>query len=164
MIGLLSCLFLDDWLMQPIFCRYYVSTNSNLARFFVRCCSKTVTARHCHALNLKARTMSADLNPSMISDPAVCESMAEVRVGVDAVDRELVALLARRFGYMDAAARIKADRSTVRDEARKADVIANVRRAALELRIPQDVVVQIWETLVEGSIAYEFERWDSLHR
>ena len=53
--------------------------------------------------------------------------MAEVRAGVDQVDRELVALLARRFAYMDAAARIKPTRDAVRDEARKAQVIANVR-------------------------------------
>ena len=33
--------------------------------------------------------------------------MAEVRQGVDALDRLLVALLAERQGYMDAAARIK---------------------------------------------------------
>ena len=53
--------------------------------------------------------------------------MIEVRVGVDAVDRELVALLKRRFGYMDAAARIKPERGHVRDDVRKAQVIANVR-------------------------------------
>ncbi|MFQ3665851.1 MAG: chorismate mutase, partial [Sphingomonadaceae bacterium] len=36
--------------------------------------------------------------------------MAEVRLGVDAIDRALVALLAERFRFMDAAARIKQDR------------------------------------------------------
>ena len=35
--------------------------------------------------------------------PDQCETMADVRAGVDQVDRELVALLVRRFGYMDAA-------------------------------------------------------------
>jgi isochorismate pyruvate lyase len=57
-----------------------------------------------------------------ILDPEDCTTMAEVRAGVDDIDRKLVALLARRFGYMDAAARIKPDRSVVRDEARKAEV------------------------------------------
>jgi hypothetical protein len=65
-------------------------------------------------------------------------------------------------GYMDAAARIKSDRDTVRDETRKAQVISNVRRAALDGRIPQDVVAEMWETLVEGSIAYELGRWDAI--
>jgi hypothetical protein len=34
-----------------------------------------------------------------------CTTMAEVRAGVDATDRELVILLARRFAFMTAAAR-----------------------------------------------------------
>ena len=63
---------------------------------------------------------------------------------------------------MGAAARIKDDRNSVRDEVRKAQVIANARRAALDLRIPQDVITAMWETLVEGSIAYEYDRWDAL--
>ncbi|MBZ9779923.1 chorismate mutase, partial [Psychroflexus sp. CAK8W] len=46
--------------------------------------------------------------------------MAEVRAGVDHVDRALIALLAQRFAYMDAAARIKPERGAVRDEGRKA--------------------------------------------
>ena len=88
--------------------------------------------------------------------------MVDVREGVDAVDLQIVDLLVRRFGYMDAAARIKSDRDTVRDETRKAQVISNVRRAALDGRIPQDVVAEMWETLVEGSIAYELGRWDAI--
>jgi len=97
-----------------------------------------------------------------ILSPEQCETMLEVRAGVDQVDRELVALLARRFGYMDAAARIKPDRGTVRDEARKAQVIDNVRGHARAMEIPEGVIAAVWEALVEGSIAYEFERFDSL--
>ena len=88
--------------------------------------------------------------------------MAQVRVGVDQVDRELIALLARRFGYMDAAARVKADRSIVRDDVRKAQVINNVRGHARAVGIPESVVANMWEVLVEESIAYELERFDTL--
>ena len=108
--------------------------------------------------------MSAEHAGSGPKSPAECETMAEVRAGVDAVDGAIVALLARRFGYMDAAARIKDSRDTVRDESRKAEVIANVRKAALELRIPQDAVAELWHNLVEASIAYELEVWDRLRR
>ena len=91
-----------------------------------------------------------------------CETMAEVRAAVDQTDRDLVALLARRFGYMDAAARIKPDRDTVRDEARKAQVIDNVRGQARAAGLPEMLIAGIWETLVEGSIAYELDRFDTL--
>lgn len=93
-------------------------------------------------------------------DPEACTTMAEVRAGVDAVDRALVGLLARRFGYMDAAARIKPERGQVRDEARKAQVIANVRAHARAAGIPEESVGALWEQLVEASIAYEFEAFD----
>jgi isochorismate pyruvate lyase len=92
--------------------------------------------------------------------PADCAVMAEVRHGVDRLDEEIAALLAERFRYMAAAARIKPERSQVRDEARKAEVIANARRAALAAGAPAERVAALYEALVESSIAYEFERFD----
>lgn len=94
--------------------------------------------------------------------PEECETMTEVRAGVDAVDRALMELIDRRFGYMRAAARIKPDRSTVRDEARKAAVIAAARADAAARALPADAVAAIWERLVETSIAYELVEWDRL--
>ncbi len=94
--------------------------------------------------------------------PEDCQTMPEVRAGVDALDRELVALLAKRFGYMRAAARIKPGRDAVRDEGRKASVIAAAVAEAEGLGIPADVIGDIWERLVEGSIAYEFAEWDRI--
>lgn len=92
--------------------------------------------------------------------PQDCETMIEVRAGVDQVDRELVALLVRRFGYMDAAARIKPDRASVRDEARKAEVLDNVARAAEAAGLDPERIRAVWNELVEQSIAHEFDRWD----
>lgn len=92
--------------------------------------------------------------------PERCTTMAEVRAGVDALDRRIVALLAERFRFMDAAARIKASRSAVRDEARKAQVLANAAAAAETEGAPTTVVVALYERLVEASIAFELERFD----
>lgn len=94
--------------------------------------------------------------------PEACQTMVEVRAGVDALDQELVALLARRFGYMNAAARIKPSRSDVRDEARKAQVIANASAAAAAAGLPSGLAENLWEALVESSIVHELDRWDKL--
>ena len=93
--------------------------------------------------------------------PDECLTMAQVRAGVDCLDRELVALLARRFAYMRAAARIKPERAAVRDEARKAAVIAAAQAEAERLGAPAERIAGLWEMLVESSIAYEFEQWDA---
>jgi isochorismate pyruvate lyase len=95
-----------------------------------------------------------------ILPPEHCQTMAEVRAGVDATDRAIGQLLATRFGYMRAAARIKPERSHVRDEARKAQVIANAVADARAGGYPEAAVAALWETLVEASIAYELERFD----
>lgn len=94
--------------------------------------------------------------------PDDCRDMAEVRQGVDRTDRELMELIARRYGYMRAAARIKQDRDTVRDETRKAQVIENVRADAKSRGLPADELAAIWNDLVESSIAYEMVEWDRL--
>ncbi|MGQ2930672.1 MAG: chorismate mutase [Sphingopyxis sp.] len=94
--------------------------------------------------------------------PDDCETMIDVRAGVDQVDRELVALLVRRFGYMDAAARIKTDRNVVRDEPRKAQVLDNVAREAEAAGLEPARLRAVWDELVEQSIAYEMVRWDRI--
>ena len=88
--------------------------------------------------------------------------MAEVRTGIDALDRRIVALIGERFRYMDVAARIKPKRDAVRDEARKAEVLGHVARLAEDERIPVDEVVDLYERLVEASIAYELEAFDAV--
>ena len=98
----------------------------------------------------------------MTIDPENCMTMMEVRAGVDAVDRALMDLLSRRFGYMDAAARIKTDKAAVRDEARKAQVIANAVANSRIRGIPDALVADLWDRLVEGSIVYEHARFDAL--
>jgi isochorismate pyruvate lyase len=100
------------------------------------------------------------INPSEAVDPERCQTMQQVRAGVDDVDRQVVALLKRRFGYMDAAARIKPDRSAVRDEWRKADVQAKVDAAAAELGIDRALIARLYEDLIETSIAHELEVFD----
>ncbi|MFN3510998.1 MAG: chorismate mutase [Tsuneonella troitsensis] len=99
-----------------------------------------------------------------IKSPEDCTTMIDVRAGVDRTDREIMELLDRRFGYMRAAARIKQDRAAVRDENRKAAVIAAARADAEGRGLPAPAVEDIWERLVEASIAYEFEQWDTLRR
>ena len=95
-------------------------------------------------------------------EPQQCTTMAEVRAGVDEVDRQIVALIARRFGYMDAAARIKPARSAVRDEWRKADVKQKVDTAAGEVGVDRSLMDRLYEDLIESSIAYELDRFDLL--
>ena len=94
--------------------------------------------------------------------PDDCATMAEVRAGVDALDRELVRLLAIRQGFMDAAARIKPRRDQVRDEPRVEEVVGNVLREARARGLSPEIAEPVWRLLIERCIAHELERWDGL--
>lgn len=101
------------------------------------------------------------MGSAMPSDPDAFQTMQDVRAAVDSIDADLVALLAQRFACLRAAARIKPSRSAVRDEARKAQVIANVRAHAAAAKLPPERLAAVWEVLVEQSIAYELGVWDA---
>ncbi len=92
--------------------------------------------------------------------PEDCRSMSEVREGVDAIDRQLVALIAQRARFMEAAARIKPSRDVVHDEWRIADVIGKVTAEAARIGVSTEIIEPVWRELVRQSIAYEFAVWD----
>ena len=105
------------------------------------------------------------MNPSAVAvdprtPPEVCADMAEVRTGVDALDRALVTLLAERQRYMDAAARIKPSRDRVHDAARIEDVVAKVKAAAAAAGLSEAIAEPVWRLLIDRCIAYELARWD----
>ena len=86
--------------------------------------------------------------------------MAEVRAAIDGIDRKLVALIAERLHCIDEAARIKARRVQVRDEARIADVLAKTRAEADRLGCDPAVVEAAYRALIEASIGHEYAAFD----
>ena len=96
----------------------------------------------------------------MAKKPEDCQTMLEVREGVDAIDRELVRLLVTRQGYMHAAARIKPNREAVYDEPRIEDVVSKVLAEAKIQGLSPDIAEPVWRKLIERCIAHEFGAWD----
>ncbi|WP_374655357.1 chorismate mutase [Dongia sp.] len=92
-----------------------------------------------------------------------CKDMNDVRDAIDALDREIVTLLADRLHFIGEAARIKNSRDAVRDEARIEDVIAKIRAAATATGMNPDFIEPLYRDLVERSIAHEFALFDRRH-
>ena len=86
--------------------------------------------------------------------------MAELRKSIDALDMELVTLLARRQLYIERAAILKRDRHAVRDEARIEEVVAKVLAAARQKGLSEQIAEPVWRTLIEQSIAHELAAFD----
>jgi isochorismate pyruvate lyase len=93
--------------------------------------------------------------------PAQCRTMKEVRAGVDAIDRELVSLMAERQRFMEAAARIKNDRSRIYDRERVEDVVAKVVAHAELKGLCARIAEPVWRSLIAQCIRHELEFFDA---
>lgn len=89
------------------------------------------------------------------------ETMADVRREIDRLDRALVAMLAERQSFMDAAARIKPNRSDVLDRDRIEDVVTKVLIEAEAQGLSPAIAEPVWRTLIDRCIAYEFRSFDA---
>jgi isochorismate pyruvate lyase len=92
--------------------------------------------------------------------PEDCVTMAEVRDAIDTLDSEIVGLIGQRFRYIEAAARIKDHRDSIRDDARKAQVIDHAAHVARQHAVPDGLIPEIYERLIETSIAHELDCFD----
>lgn len=87
---------------------------------------------------------------------ADCRSMTELRAAIDTIDGEIVALLARRAGYIDRAIQLKpAEGLPARIDDRVEDVVAKVRARASAATLDPDLAEAVWRTVIEWSIARE---------
>jgi len=99
-----------------------------------------------------------------ITPPEDCRSMPELRVAIDRLDAQLVAMLARRQAYIERAAVLKADRDTVRDTPRVEEVVRNVVAEAERRGLSPAIAEAVWRTLIEASIAHEYKAFDTKDR
>ncbi len=91
--------------------------------------------------------------------PEACESLADIRAGIDSLDRQIVRLLAERGRYVVGAARFKRSAAEVQAPARVEQVIANVRGlAAIEDTAPE-VVERVYRTLIAAQTELEQQHW-----
>ncbi|WP_425409491.1 chorismate mutase [Hyphococcus sp.] len=92
-----------------------------------------------------------------------CQTMDEVRVEVDRLDRALVRLLTDRQSYMEAAARIKPARDEVRLPWRIEEVVSKVLAEAAKTGLSKRIAEPVWRELIERCIEHEHEFWAREH-
>ncbi|MEL6584932.1 MAG: chorismate mutase [Pseudomonadota bacterium] len=89
-------------------------------------------------------------------DPKSCSTMTEVRAGIDALDTELVRLLALRAAFIDRASELKPGEGLpARIDDRVEEVANNARRNAEAAGWDPDLAERIWREMIEWSIARE---------
>jgi len=105
--------------------------------------------------------MPVDPEPPL---PSACASLDEIRAGMDATDREIVALIARRVEYVRAAAKFKTSSANVAAPERVAAVLKTRREWAEAAGLSGETVETIYRELVGYCVAEEHKSWQALRR
>lgn len=88
--------------------------------------------------------------------PEACKSMAELRVQIDAIDIELITLLANRSGYIDRAVDLKKiEGLPARTTDRVTGVLNKVSATATQYGLDRELVGKLWSELIEWPIQRE---------
>ncbi len=98
------------------------------------------------------------------ASPERCESLEEIRRGMDGVDRQIIALLAERVAYVRSAARFKTSATAVAAPERVQAVLNTRREWAQQVGLDGDAIEALYRNLVAYCISEEKKHWESLNR
>jgi isochorismate pyruvate lyase len=91
-------------------------------------------------------------------EPSSPTSLAEVRARIDAIDADLVGLLADRESLVRAAAAFKADAAAVRAPDRVEQVITAVRERAAAAGLSPTVAEAVWRAMIAAFVDLELDQ------
>ncbi len=86
-----------------------------------------------------------------------CESLEEVRAGIDRLDEQIIQLLGERSQYVKQAATFKKDTDAVKAPARVEAVIAKVRALAIHNALNPMVAEQVYRAMIAAFIEDELQ-------
>ena len=92
--------------------------------------------------------------------PDECKSLEEIRDGMDALDREMIAILVRRVAYVKAAAKFKTSAAAVAAPDRVQKVLDTRRQWAEEAGLDGEVVRALYRDIVTYCVGEEKKHWD----
>jgi isochorismate pyruvate lyase len=95
--------------------------------------------------------------------PGECRSLEEIRAGMDAIDRQIVDLIARRVEYVRAAAKFKTSVENVAAPER-VQAVLNTRKSWAEAAgLDGDVIERLYRDLVAYCVGEEHKRWHEMN-
>jgi isochorismate pyruvate lyase len=91
-------------------------------------------------------------------------SLADVRGEIDRLDDQIIKLLAFRERQVVRAATYKHDEEGVRAPGRRSQMMKRLRTRAVEEGVDPDVVVKIWNAMIDAFIELEMREHEELWR
>ncbi len=89
-----------------------------------------------------------------------CADMSEIRTEIDRIDRQVISLLAERYGFVKAASQFKKSPDQVKAQSRFDAMLKERRAWAEEQGLSPDLIEKIYRDLVTWFISEEMKHWE----
>jgi isochorismate pyruvate lyase len=94
-------------------------------------------------------------------EPENCTGMEDIRVEIDNMDRDIIAILGKRFEYVKSAAKFKTSETSVRAPERFKSMLEQRRVWASSEGLSPDAIEKMYRDLVNHFIKEEMARWEA---
>ena len=94
-------------------------------------------------------------------EPENCTDMEDIRVEIDNMDRDIIAILGKRFEYVKSASKFKTSETSVRAPERFKSMLEQRRAWALSEGLSPDAIEKMYRDLVNHFIKEEMAKWES---
>jgi len=106
-------------------------------------------------------TRVADGEIVRVKTPEEYTILQDIRTMIDAIDYDIITLIARRRGYVQAATTFKTSAATVSAPDRVATMMAQRRQWAMEAGLSPDPIEHVFRTLVTYFTNVELQHWEA---
>ncbi|CAI3955468.1 isochorismate lyase [Commensalibacter communis] len=96
--------------------------------------------------------------------PNQCKNLEDVRVGIDAIDKEIITLLSRRLGYVLTAANYKKTEADIPAPERVKVMLKDRRSWAQEAKISSEFITALFEHIIQWYINTQILHWRELDK
>ena len=90
-------------------------------------------------------------------EPEKCENMLEIRAEIDSIDRNIIALIGKRYQYVKAAAKFKTSETSVKAPERFKAMLIERRAWAEQHGLSPDMVEKLYSDMVNYFISEELK-------
>lgn len=96
---------------------------------------------------------------SFLKKPEACESLNDIRIGIDTLDQEIVHILAKRMGYVKAAAQFKPDEQSIPAPERVVAMLEDRKKWAEEAGMSAEYVENLFSNIIDWYINQQIKHW-----
>lgn len=151
----LALLFLGSTVVKALY-----NNTTSLVDLAAQCYSSPFLSISPNVTNI-TRSIPWGAPSFVLPNTLCCASLDQVRAGIDAIDTQILGLLAQRAGYVREATRFKATLDSVDVAERDQQVIDGAVEDGKVIGVPVVLSKSVFEGVIEGGVGFERCVWGS---